>query len=251
MNPVDRPRHVLPPFVWIGVLLTVLAIIAIALSGLGTRWGWWNFRTGFVVLKWGAYAALGAAIITIVTALLTHGVDKRWSLVAAAVVTVVALGVVSVPWRMARVARTVPPIHDITTDFNNPPSFVVLRDRRPGAVNSIEYGGPAVAAQQRMGYPNIGPVVLSVPPIQALKRAAAVARQLGWTIVALDSADGRIEATDRTRWFGFTDDIVVRVTPDPAGSRVDIRSVSRVGKSDVGTNARRVRAFLHKLRSTT
>ncbi len=219
------------------------------MSGLGTRWGWWNFRTGFVVLKWGAYAAIAAALVTILAALLTGGTDRRRSLAAAAAIAVIALGVASVPWRFSRAARAVPPIHDITTDFDNPPDFVVLRGQRAGASNAIDYGGPTVAAQQRAGYPDLAPVVLRLPPAQALERAAEVATHLGWKIAATDTAAGRIEATDRTRWFGFTDDIVVRISPAAGGSRVDIRSVSRVGKSDVGTNARRVRAFLSRLRS--
>lgn len=87
-------------------------------------------------------------------------------------------------------------------------------------------------------------MILNVSPTQALERAATVAHQLGWTIVALDTVAGRMESSDRTPWFGFTDDQVVRVKPTPAGSQVDIRSLSGVGGSDVGTNARRIRAFI-------
>jgi uncharacterized protein (DUF1499 family) len=77
-----------------------------------------------------------------------------------------------------------------------------------------------------------------------------VARDLGWTVVAVDSAAGRLEATDRTRWFGFYDDVVVRVAPAAGGgSRIDVRSLSRVGGSDVGTNAARVRRVLRALRA--
>jgi uncharacterized protein (DUF1499 family) len=77
-----------------------------------------------------------------------------------------------------------------------------------------------------------------------------VARQTGWKIVDENQAEGRIEATATTRWFGFKDDIVIRIAPSAGnGSRVDIRSVSRVGRSDLGTNARRIRAFLEKFSS--
>jgi uncharacterized protein (DUF1499 family) len=82
-----------------------------------------------------------------------------------------------------------------------------------------------------------------------LSRATEAARALGWEIVATAPADGRLEATDRTRWFGFRDDVVVRVRPDGSGSRVDARSVSRVGRSDLGTNARRIERFLAALTS--
>jgi uncharacterized protein (DUF1499 family) len=77
-----------------------------------------------------------------------------------------------------------------------------------------------------------------------VQKAIDKARSLGWYIVASDAPAGRIEATDTTTWFGFQDDIVIRVRPEPTGSRVDVRSVSRVGSSDVGANAKRVRAFL-------
>ena len=82
----------------------------------------------------------------------------------------------------------------------------------------------------------------------AFIRAERAARAQGWEMVAVVPAEGRIEATETTRWFGFKDDVVIRVRPAAAGSRVDVRSVSRVGRGDVGTNARRVRAFLEALR---
>ena len=74
------------------------------------------------------------------------------------------------------------------------------------------------------------------------------ARDLGWEIVAAVPNEGRIEATDTTSWFGFKDDIVVRVTPTASGSRIDVRSLSRLGKGDLGKNAARVRAYLQRIR---
>jgi uncharacterized protein (DUF1499 family) len=91
--------------------------------------------------------------------------------------------------------------------------------------------------------------VLPAAPDRVFDRALSVARKLGWVVVAAVPAEGRIEATDTTRWFGFKDDVVVRVAPAAGGSRVDVRSVSRVGRSDLGTNARRIRAFLRELRA--
>ena len=89
--------------------------------------------------------------------------------------------------------------------------------------------------------------MLDLAPAEALARALDTARQMGWTIVATDPAEGRIEASDRTRWFGFTDDVVIRVAVTERGSRVDIRSLSRVGGGDFRVNATRVRAFLAAL----
>ena len=247
MNSVNPPRQFLPPFVLTGMILTLLAVVTIGLAGLGSRWGWWNFRTGLGMLRWGTVAVGAALLITIVASLFTRGTERRRSLVAATVITAMGIAVASVPVLMARVARAVPPIHDITTDFENPPSFLALREKRTGALNSIDYGGPAVASLQRASYPDIGPLVLPLPPARVMENAVGVARELGWAIVAVDTAAGQLEATARTRWFGFRDDVAVRVTPNASGSRVDVRSVSRVGKSDLGANARRIRTFLIRL----
>ena len=123
------------------------------------------------------------------------------------------------------------------------------RPLRKGAPNTAEYGGKEVADAQRKGYPDIQPKMLEVPPQVAFARALETAERMGWTLVANDPAEGRIEATDTTFWYGFKDDIVIRVTRAGAGSRVDVRSVSRVGRSDIGTNARRIRRYLDKLAS--
>ena len=144
-------------------------------------------------------------------------------------------------------ARTVPKIHDITTDTVNPPAFVAALEARrlAKATNKAVYEGAEIAAQQRKAYPDIRPVKRAEAPDRLYDRALATSRALGWTILATDKPSGRIEATDRTLWFGFTDDIVIRVAVDGAGaSRLDIRSVSRVGRSDAGTNAARIRRFI-------
>ncbi len=109
------------------------------------------------------------------------------------------------------------------------------------------YPGAETAARQQSGYPDIRPLELAVPPDAAFARALDAAKSFGWEIVAADAASGRIEATATTPWFGFRDDVVIRVTPTSSGSRVDVRSLSRVGKGDLGANAKRIRAYLAKL----
>ena len=154
-----------------------------------------------------------------------------------------------VPWRWQQAAQAVPRIHDITTDTITPPRFVEIAERRQalGVPNDLAYLED-VAAQQREGYPDLAPAFIDVPPGEAWARALALARARGWEVVAADEEGRRIEATDTTFWFGFKDDVAIRVTALPlGGSRVDVRSVSRVGRSDIGTNARRVRAFVADL----
>jgi len=110
------------------------------------------------------------------------------------------------------------------------------------------YGGPEVAIKQRSAYPDIQTLLLNMSAPQAFEQALSAARAMGWQIVAAVPQEGRIEATDTTFWFGFKDDIVVRVTAvDERRSLVDVRSVSRVGRSDVGKNAARIRAYLRRI----
>jgi uncharacterized protein (DUF1499 family) len=141
------------------------------------------------------------------------------------------------------------PIHDVSTDTANPPRFVAVMAAR----NSVPHGNSAdyddkTAQKQREIYPDITPVNLDVPPAQAFDRALAAARSFGWEIVANDPSQGHIEATATTFWFGFKDDIVIRITPQGSGSRVDVRSLSRIGDSDVGVNAKRIKSYVSKLK---
>jgi uncharacterized protein (DUF1499 family) len=215
----------------------LVALVFLAVAGPGARMGWWHFRVGFNLLRWAAYGAAGAFVVAAL-ALVLGGARRR-----AALALVVSLGVFALPWALQRQARGVPPIHDITTDTDDPPAFVAIVARRAGASNPPEYAGPEVAAQQKRAYPDLVPIRLAEPPDRAYARALAAARSLGWELVAEDAREGRIEATDTTRWFGFKDDVVIRVRPDPGGSRLDVRSKSRVGRSDVGANAARIRRF--------
>jgi len=228
----------------LALILGLAAVAMVLLAGPGSRMGWWTFRTGLtVVLAWAAYAGIAAAVLAL-GALILGG---RRGLAALALVAGIAAFLP--PYLFRRTATSVPAIHDISTDTDNPPAFVAVLDRRAGASNPVEYGGPEVAARQHQAYPDIRTAILSDPPARAFERALAAAKAEGWEIVAAVPAEGRIEATDTTRWFGFKDDIVIRVKPDGAGSRVDVRSLSRVGKSDVGKNASRIRGYLHALGS--
>lgn len=229
------------------LLLAVVALAALALSGLGVRLGLWSFGTGFAILSWAAYGGLAVAACAILALALPR---MRSGAVGGLVLSIaVGLAVAYVPWHWSQQARSVPPIHDISTDLTDPPAFVAVLPRRAGAPNPATYGGPQVAAAQRKGYPDIQPLELPVSPDVAYARALAAAQAMGWELAAADAAAGRIEATATTLWFGFKDDVVVRVRPASLGSRIDVRSVSRVGESDVGTNAKRIRAYLAKIAS--
>lgn len=217
------------------------------LAGPGYRLGWWGLGAGIQTLVGAASAAAIVLVLALIgSALAYRRRIKRTRLLflAAALVSLLSvLPLAALGWR----ARQLPPIHDISTDTEQPPRFVAVLPRRQGAPNSTEYSA-AVAAQQRRGYPDIAPALLALAAPEALARAEQVARDMGWEIVAVDPADGRIEATATTFLFGFKDDIVIRISAQGGGSRVDLRSLSRVGRSDLGANASRIRAFVQNLR---
>jgi uncharacterized protein (DUF1499 family) len=231
----------------LGFVLSAIGITAAMGAGTGVRLALWDFRQGFRILNWAAYFGIAGTTLSLAGAILGRpGQGRRGFPLAIAGVVLGALAF-GVPGNWYRIAKEVPMIHDITTDTENPPSFVSVLALRKDAPNSAIYGGPEIAAQQRAAYPDIRPIVSDLSPARAFERSRSVARRMGWNIVDENPSEGRIEATATTRWFGFKDDIVVRIVPVAGGgSRVDIRSVSRVGRSDVGTNARRIRTFLKK-----
>ena len=230
-----------------GVVLVVAGAVAAALAGFGHRWGWWAFTTGFVVLRRAVYATiagLALSAVALVSAVLTK---QRGLALAALPAIVLSAAVLTVPLSLWYRATHVPPIHDISTDLNHPPAFVALRSVRDAAPNGAAYPGEATARLQREAYPSIKPLRLAADRAAVFTAADQVAHDMGWRIVA---AAGRIEAVARTFWFGFYDDIVIRITvADDGHTQVDVRSASRVGRSDLGTNARRVSEFLRRLQA--
>jgi len=223
---------------WLRSLAVIVAIIGALLllaSGLGVRLGLWTYGMGFALLRYAGYTGIAAGMLALVALFLPQG-RARW---IAALLAALAVGAATayLPYSFQQRAKSAPRINDITTDTDRPPQFT----------KQLSYGGPQVAEQQRKAYPDIQPVVLAAGPEVAFARALATAEAMGWDIVDAQPKEGRIEATATTFWFGFTDDVVVRITPVPAGSRIDVRSKSRVGRGDTGTNAQRVRAYLKRL----
>lgn len=222
-----------------------VALLLLAVAGPGSRFGLWHWSTGLRFIQWAFFLGAATILLALVAAVASRTVRSggRTLLLALALGGTACL----LPWYWLRQAQSVPAIHDVTTDLEDPPVFVAVLPLRADAPNPAVHGGPEVAAAQRRGYPDLQALELPVTPAEAFPRALAAAREMGWDIVAADSASGRVEATATTAWFGFKDDVVIRVRPASGGSRIDVRSVSRVGRSDVGTNARRIRAYLVKL----
>ena len=234
----------------LALLLAIAAVVLLALGPLGWRAGWWPYRVGFQsLMPWAAYCGL-AAVAAAVLALAVGGRRNSAANIAiGALAFLIGAGIAYMPWSWEQMRGTFPPINDITTDWQTPPQFqAVVPLRAAEGANPATYGGDKTFEQQRRAYPDIAPLTLGLDPRAAFSRAHETAQKLGWTILFADTDAGRIEASQRSRWFGFTDDIVIRVTPEGGGSRVDVRSASRWGRGDFGVNATRVRAYLAALR---
>jgi hypothetical protein len=228
--------------------VAVIGALLLLVAGPGARLELWDFRTGFMLMRWAVHVGIGAAVLALLMLLVPR--TRRQGAGTLVLAVVIAVTTAAIPLYARSVARSVPPIHDISTDTERPPDFVVVLPLRASAPNSAVHAGAELAATQRAAYPDISTHRMPVDVSQAFARAEQAARDMGWDIVAVDSAAGGIEATDTTFFFGFKDDVVIRVEADGDGaSRVDVRSVSRVGASDVGTNAARIRAYLRRIGS--
>lgn len=140
-----------------------------------------------------------------------------------------------------------PPIHDITTDTENPPEFVTVVNLRKPGENTTSYVDDGTANKQLEAYPDIETIVLEDDAETVFARAMTAAKEMGWEIVASEPAEGHIEAVATTPFVGFKDDVVIRVRAGDAGTIVDVRSKSRIGKGDAGVNAKRIRAYTAEL----
>ena len=236
---------------WLALILALGGAMAGLIGAVGSGAGGWPFTVGFVLLRWGFYAAALGGVLALAALLWGWRARARTAL-PGAVALLLAAGYCGYLWSWLAVAARVPSIHDVTTDPADPPGFrtLALRDDNWESVPDLDQPGLAALpprdrwrAVLRQRYGDIRPIRVDSPPARTLARVEALVRARGWTVAAVDRAAGTVEATDTVSLFRFKDDVVVRVRPDGAGSRVDLRSVSRVGTSDLGVNAARVRAF--------
>lgn len=232
-----------------GLVLALLCAVLAGLSGVLYRAQWLSLGEAFILLRWTAYGGVGAIILCVAGVARTRPGTSRKGLWQAIAGLVIAALVFWIPYSQLRQARDLPPIHDITTDTADPPAFRAVLPLRPEDANSLEYGGESLARQQRRAYPDIQSLEFSAPFQEVFEAALATARGLDWRVVEAARDAGRIEGVDTTFWFGFRDDIVVRLRETGGATRVDVRSVSRVGVSDVGKNAERIDRFMRALDS--
>ena len=262
----EQRNEITTPGKTVNVLAILVAIVGIglgsyALAGpLGVWLGMTDFRSGFAILQrvnpiadWIAVVGLVVTVVAFAGASsLKWGNNIRFASFAL-VGTLIAALAYFIP-ESFRPAEGTPPIHDITTDTMNPPQYVAIAPLRADAPNSMEYGSgtlgggndltPELLRQlQQEAYPDIVPQRFSESESTVFDRALAAAESLGWEIVAAVPEAGRIEATDTTFWFRFKDDVVIYITREGNETVLNARSLSRVGVSDVGKNAARLREF--------
>ena len=217
-------------------LLGSLGCLLLPLLGIvGTRWHWWPYTLGLMLLV----AALGLAIL-LLPLTLWH---RQW---LAALPPLLLLMLVF-PFMLR--GLTLPAIHDISTDTTQPPLLTAAARLRSTSDHPTDYEGEALARRQAATWPALGPLLLPYPPEQVHRRVRSLIAQRGWTLTA--DNEQQLEAVVSSRLFGFRDDVAIRLTPVDIESgvhtKVDMRSASRVGKSDLGANAERIRAFLADL----
>ena len=225
-------------------LVSLIAFLLVALPGPLYKFGILDLGTAFTGFKFGVFAGIAALVLLGIQVLFKRDTVRLSSALTAVVLSAIAI---IIPLSMMNTAKSVPPIHDISTDLIDPPEFVAIAPLRADAPNPVEYAGEETAEQQRKAYPELQTLTYTQPKSELVKATEQAVNNLGWEMVNADSNLGIVEATDSTTWFGFKDDVVIRVTDEGGERLVDIRSKSRVGGSDLGTNAERIRSFIEEL----
>ena len=234
-----------------GLVLSGIALVLLAVAPFGWRLGWWPYSFGlYWLMPASGYVGAVAVTLSVLTLALRWSELGRCGLGVLSVALCLSAALVYVPWQYSRVRSTLPPIHDITTDTDNPPAFrAVLLARAAEHAGGVNYDDPQLPQLQKVTYPDLAALKAALPVAKAFDDALHVAKSMpGWTIIASDADTGHIEASQQSRWFRFTDDIVIRLSCEGAGSRIDMRSTSRQGRSDYGVNAARIRAYIGALR---
>lgn len=227
-------------------LTSVIAILLVALAGPMYKFGIVELSTAFAGFKFGLFAGIAALVLLAIQLLFKRNTASIGSALASAVLAVTAI---AVPLGMMNTAKNVPPIHDISTDLVNPPEFVAIAPLRADAPNPVAYAGAEVAEQQRTAYPDLQTLTYTQSKPELVEASNQAIENLGWELVNVDADKGIIEATETTAWFGFKDDVIIRVTDNDSECLVDIRSKSRVGQSDLGKNTARIHSFIEELDS--
>lgn len=245
---------------------SLLSLTLVLAGALSFRLGLLPLGTSFSTLAFGLVACVFVSMTA--AALIFRRLARKQSLGKLAMwLCLCLLPVVVVVSQVGLKGFQAPAIHDISTDLEQPPAFVFAQSERVPGDNTLEHGGAALAEQQRLGYPQLKPLHVTASQADVWAAAKAVIADKQWRILGEDKNRGHIEAVATTPLMGFADDIVIRIrteamseemAADGSGEQkspieenfvVDVRSVSRVGVSDLGANAARIDSFLIALQN--
>jgi len=234
-----------------GIFLAIAAAVLTLIGLGGGRTGMLSGVSAFMAFGIGGLLFLISIVINVIGLALSKGTAGNASASQTLAAVVVGTIVIGASTAQRPDSSGAPPIHDLTTDTANPPAFVAVVPLRADAPNSPEYLDDGTAEKQKAAFPELVTLTIDMPAPQVFAAAEQVVGDLGWELVEANLLDGRIEATDTTYWFSFKDDVVIRIAGDGNRTWVDVRSKSRVGMGDMGTNARRIRMFLDALSEKT
>jgi len=227
----------------------ILSLVAGAMAVLGVAGAFLGLvapLTGFYLFAGGALlGGLVSVIVSLIAIVLTRGGADPAGRTKALTGLAIGLGLMIIVLGAASTAGDAPSINDITTDLDNPPKFttsIVVPDYVGRNMNYPDEFKSVV----RESYPDLAPLRVAGSKEDTFRRAIAVAEEMGWEIVARSESNGVFDAQDVSTIFRFVDDIAIRVTATNSGSRLDMRSKSRDGKSDLGANAARIRAYFER-----
>ncbi len=232
---------------WTASFAFVASILAIII----VRSGMLEIRPALATFA-GALAIAGIALLLSLAAFVVIWMEGLAGMGAALAAMLISLALLAYPAYLGIRAYRLPWIYDITTDPLDPPRYDALARVRPPDSNPSAYAGLYSAEQQRQGYPDIGPLTVNATPQATYDAAHAVVTKRRWRILDARSPqgarrEGRIEAVARTPIMGFRDDVVIRIRSDGDGARIDVRSSSRYGTFDFGTNAVRIRGLMNDI----
>ncbi len=232
--------------------LALFALVATVGSVLIIRFAFLEMRPALATFL----GALGLAGLSILASLAGFAAIWHYGTRGTARILLALLidaAILAYPGYLAWQYRSLPAIHDISTDPIDPPRFEQLAKLRiADGANPATYAGLYSAEQQHAAYPDIEPVTMDVPPAKAFDEVLKLVHRRKWTIIDERPPQpprniGRIEAVARTPIMGFREDVAIRVVPDADGARIDIRSASRYFEHDLGTNAARVAKLIDDL----
>jgi hypothetical protein len=228
--------------------LQLMALITLAvypLAIVAARVELWHFRNSFLLFVLAALIGFAVLVLSVLK-MAKDTESKPRALVIAIVATALPLGMLG---HSIFKSQNYPFIHDITTDTVNPPEFVAAAKDRSEGDHDVAYEGETIAALQKQGYPDLTGLQLPHNAQDTFTLARQAVTELGWQVLAENSSTMpyTIEAVDTSLLFGFKDDVVIRIQQMENGALVDVRSMSRLGQSDLGVNAQRIRSLFEQI----